>query len=685
MYKIIFLILYLGTVFLYGDNIKILAKSVNGKNNILYAKGDVVIYSDTYVITADKAEYNRKTKDVKLYGNINIIRDSNLFSKSKFAEINLENDTSFFNPFFLDDAESNVWIRSKYAKADNDVYYTKNAVVSSCNVYNPDWKITYSSGDYSKNTKYVTLYNSLFYIHNIPIFYTPYFRFSTDKTRRSGLLRPSFGYSKNEGIYYKQPIYFAPFKSWDFELDPQIRSKRGYGVYATLRFADSLYSKGSITSGIFREKNAYVKKYNLKNKSHYGYEINYNRSKLFSNYFGNDAQDGLWINYKSLNDVDYLNLKQDNSQISSSLITSNANYFLRRNWDYAGIYFKYFKDTSKISNDDTLQTLPRFQYHRFTKPIIFNNLLYSIDYKFNNYYRKTKINAKQNEFLIPIIWTFPLFNDYLDFSVSENLYATYLSYSNNQTNVKNGSFISNYHKFSISTNLTKKYNSFFHTINMSLDYIVPSFNNKKGYFADFVTLNKEKKSINFQLEEFFYHNDGKLFLTHRLSQSYLFNEFGYKYGDLLNELIYNFSDQINLINNLTYSHKNSQISEFQTGITYNANQYNFSILHTYKHGEDVGDSNLVTFQASTNYFSKYNFFGNIDYDIRGKYIQNWEMGINMRKKCWNYQISYKEDITPILTSSGSNSIRRQGIYFSVNFTPLGEIKYKFERERGEQQ
>ncbi len=154
---------------------------------------------------------------------------------------------------------------------------------------------------------------------------------------------------------------------------------------------------------------------------------------------------------------------------------------------------------------------------------------------------------------------------------------------------------------------------------------------------------------------------------------------------MLNELIYNFSDQINLINNLTYSHKNSQISEFQTGITYNENQYNFSILHTYKHGEDVGDSNLVTFQASTNYFSKYNFFGNIDYDIRGKYIQNWEMGINMRKKCWNYQISYKEDITPILTSSGSNSVRRQGIYFSINFTPLGGINYKFEKETGEQQ
>ena len=669
-------------LFLFGnvDDIKILAKNIKGKGNTLIALGDVVIYSDRYVITSDKARYNKKTKIVKLYGNINVIKDSKLFAKSKFATINLDDDSSYFDPLFLDDSDTGIWIRCDKANVQGGVYYTKKAIVSSCNIYDPDWKITYTSGDYSNNTKFVTLYNALFYIKNIPLFYTPYFRFSTDKTRRSGLLRPSFGYSSDDGLYYRQPIYFAPFKSWDIEVDPQIRSKRGQGAYTTLRFADSPYSTGSITFGDFKENGDYVKKYRLKNNSHYGYEINYIRSKLFSGIFGDNAQDGLLIDYKYLNDVDYLNLKKEKNYISSSLITSKINYFLRRDKDYAGLYFKYFKDTSKVSNDDTLQTLPEFQYHRFTEPILFKNLLYSVDYKFNNYYRKQGINAEQNEVLFPITFTLPLFDDYINFSFSENVYMTHISYDNDSIARKSGQFISNYHKFSLSSDLTKKYSDFIHTVDMSLDYIVPSYDDKKGYFADFITLNKEKKSINFQLEEFFYKANGDLFLTHRLSQSYLFDDYDYKYGDLLNELIYKFSDKLSLTNNLTYSHKHKEISEFQTGITYNDSLYKLSLLHTYKHGKEVGDSNLITAHISTTYFSKYNYFAGIDYDIKNSYTQNWEFGITMKKKCWDYQISYKEHTTPILTSSGSNSYKRRGIYLTVNFRPIGGIRYKFEKD-----
>jgi LPS-assembly protein len=684
MFKIIFLFLFIvSSLFALGDDVKILADSVKGKGNVLYATGNVVVYSDKYVITADKAEYNKNTKTVKLYGNINLIRDSNLFAKSKYAKINLSNNSSFFNPFFLDDAKTDIWIRSKNAKVEDDVYYTRKAIVSSCNVYKPDWKITYSSGDYSKNTKYVTLYNALFYIKGVPLFYTPYFRFSTDKTRKSGLLRPSFGYSSGEGLYYMQPIYFAPFKSWDFELDPQIRSKRGEGLYGNLRFADSAYSKGNITLGEFKEKKSFAKRYNLKNNSHYGYEINYNRSKLFSGYFGDESQDGLLIDYKYLNDVDYLNLQKNRNYMTSSLITSKINYFLRRDKDYVGLYFKYFKDTNKVSNDDTLQTLPKFQYHRFTEPILFKNLLYSVDYKFNNYYRKTGINARQNEILAPLTFTLPLLDNYLEFSASENLYLTRINYSNGSNSLPNGQYISNYHKFSLSTNLIKKYNNFLHTVNVSIDYILPSFNDKKGYFADFVTLNKEQKSVNFQLEEFFYNNKGDLFLTHRMSQSYLFDNYDYKYGDLLNELIYNFSNKLSITNNLTYSHKYSRISEFQTGITYMGNTYQASLLHTYKHGPDIGDSNLISINASTTYFSRYNYFTNIDYDIKKNYIQNWELGVIMKKKCWDYKVSYKQQVTPILTSGGSNSVKRRGIYLTINFTPIGGINYKFEKDSGQ--
>ncbi|NPA73353.1 MAG: hypothetical protein GXO12_01440, partial [Epsilonproteobacteria bacterium] len=234
-----------------------------------------------------------------------------------------------------------------------------------------------------------------------------------------------------------------------------------------------------------------------------------------------------------------------------------------------------------------------------------------------------------------------------------------------------------------STDLVKKYDDFLHSLNLSLDYIVPSFDDKSGYFADFITLNKEQKSVNFQLEEFFYKSDGDLFLTHRLSQSYLFDAYDYKYGDLLNEIIYKYSNKLSITNNMTYSHKNSQVSEFQTGVDFKSDLYSVKLLHTYKHGPDKGDSNIASLKFLTNYFAKYNYFASIDYDIKNSYTQNWEIGVKMKKKCWNYQIQYKEHITPILTSAGANSVTRRGIYLMINFTPIGGIKYKYEKDSGQ--
>ena len=75
------------------------------------------------------------------------------------------------------------------------------------------------------------LYNPVFYVGKVPVLYLPYFGFPTDKTRRSGLLIPEIAYLSEQGLYYKQPIYFAPMQSWDLEFDPQIRTRRGAGIY----------------------------------------------------------------------------------------------------------------------------------------------------------------------------------------------------------------------------------------------------------------------------------------------------------------------------------------------------------------------------------------------------------------------------------------------------------------------
>jgi lipopolysaccharide assembly outer membrane protein LptD (OstA) len=41
------------------------------------------------------------------------------------------------------------------------------------------------------------MYNARLYAGSVPVFYLPYFAYPTDTTRRTGLLRPTFGFSSD--------------------------------------------------------------------------------------------------------------------------------------------------------------------------------------------------------------------------------------------------------------------------------------------------------------------------------------------------------------------------------------------------------------------------------------------------------------------------------------------------------
>jgi LPS-assembly protein len=176
---------------------------------------------------------------------------------------------------------------------------------------------------------------------DIPILYFPYIGFSTNTERKSGLLYPSLGISSRDGFIYRQPIYIAVDPQWDIELDPQIRSLRGKGLFSTLRFVDTPNSYGTFTTGYFSNKSSYVNQYNIKNSSHYGYQFSYNSTELFSDNQKN-SRDGVYLDVTYLKDPDYLNLQKESvvELLYSSQIQSRINYYFDTPEYYTGVYGK---------------------------------------------------------------------------------------------------------------------------------------------------------------------------------------------------------------------------------------------------------------------------------------------------------------------------------------------------------
>ena len=690
------------------QDVQLLADDVKQDKGIVTANKNVVVYSQEYLVTADCAVYDQNNSVIELFGNVNMMKGKDEVSRSNYAKLNLKNNNAAFESLFMMNKDMEVWMRSDESSSDSEYYRVRKAMVSSCNVQDPDWSITSSSAMLNKQSKFLHLFNPVFRIANVPVFYLPYFGFSTDTTRRTGLLPPELGYGKSEGFYYKQPVYFAPYNQWDLEFDPQIRTNRGAGIYGAFRFTDSPDSRGEISFGSFTDKNSYRAKQKsetsnraeLKNKTHKGVGLKYERDKLIKYLSEADLQEGMWIDATKLNDIDYLNLKGRDDDYDS-LVTSKFNYFIANDDHYFGAYAKYYIDTEKIGskneNKDTLQELPSLQYHKFTDDIVLPNILYSLDLQSHRYDRKIGVRATQYEFTLPASVHVPLFDDSLTFSFYEYLYASRINYENkinsfdDKREDKHTNFVNNYHKFALHTDLAKAYESFYHTLNFGAEYLLPGY--RKGNLDDefiydkdlneyenFLAQDQSKEEVSGYLTQYFFNGSGRKFVKHSISQGYYTKDD--EYSNLKNAIYLYPFENFSLYNKLEYSHKDRELKKVQNGLYYTHDLFWINMLHTMKKSDSLAKNSVTkdsyfTSSAGVKLPHKYSLIGGWQYDVERSYTKSWRVGVLHQRKCWNYGLIYQHDVEPTTTTNGSASTKKSGIYFTINFYPMGGLHYDF--------
>ncbi len=263
------------------NKIEVTAKHLDTTETTVKATDGVVVYYQDSVIKASSAFYDKKTKLLILDGNVEMIGYQGTKEHIKHLEIQTESkEVTFEELFFV--SENDVWLFTDKAHRSEGNYTFGMSMLSSCDVNDPIWKMVFSHSLYDSEEKYMKVYDAKVYFWDIPMFYTPYLAFSTHKERSSGLLFPLLGYSAEEGFIYEQPIFWAISPSMDIEFNPQIRTNRSVGLYATFRFVDSDHSSGKLRVGYFKDQENYIEENNLPNSSHYGLEFNYESSKIFS-------------------------------------------------------------------------------------------------------------------------------------------------------------------------------------------------------------------------------------------------------------------------------------------------------------------------------------------------------------------------------------------------------------------
>jgi len=666
-----------------ASKVELNAQEINSTHESLNASSDVMAFVNESSIKAQQVHYDKNQTTLRLQGNVNILEYDQKNIISAQMNINTQDKNASYDDIFITTQED-FWLYSRRIDRQGEEYRFGKSIFSSCCIQSPDWIMGVERSLYDTNSSKMKLYHTKIYVGNTPIFYFPYLSFSTKQERSSGLLFPTMSYNSKEGFIYEQPIYIAPYANWDLELNPQIRTKRSQGGYATLRFKDTPNSYGSLRLGYFKDNAEFIETYDLRNDSHYGLQFQYDSSDFLHTLKPKGFKDGLYTNLTFLNDIDYLNLQKD--QMVSLLGTnsyireSRFNYFLYNDNYYMGLYGKYFIDTRKsdTDNDDTIQELPTLHLHKSTQSI-YDNLLYSIDLKSYNYYRKSGVRAKKVDFFLPLSYSKSFLNDYLTFEVSQNLYASKAYFSNKaDLALDSYRYSSLYTQVELSSELTHIYQNYTHTIRPFVQYINPTQSDESvtqyeeldDEAKELFSINQVDQSLLVGFTHYLYQKRGKLKFYHRLLYAYYTDQ---KQGDIRNEIGY-YGSNFTIYNNFIYSQEHKQIKSSLSSIRFRGGD--LSVGTTFYYNDNFINRQTKTLGLNFKYsFNEHlNILGGLTYDFEKDYKTQWRVGFKYDRDCWSISALFKEDLQPILTTTGADSQENRSFIFEFNIVPFGGIK-----------
>ncbi len=699
-----------------GDLIEFYAKDLNMHGDKVYAEGDVlVVYQDSY-ISADKASYDKNSTVLELFGNVVTLKGSEYQFNGEYVKLNVEKKEREVLPFYMLEKESKVWLSSRKSKACESTINIEKGIVSGCEPSDPLWEIYFSSSDYNSDTKWINIYNARFHFGGIPLLYFPYFGYSLDRSRRSGLLIPSFGVSGSEGVYYEQPIYIVLGDRTDIELTPQLRTSRGQGLYGTFRFVDSKDSKGSFTLGYFGEKERYFSENNLQNDKHYGFGFKYQNTRVFQHWFGLylDGQSGLYSDIQWMNDVDYINLSSNDTinSVTSNQVYSRVNLFYNEEDNYYGAYLKYYLDLNPQDPDKrkaTIQKLPILQYHHYLDAYLDQHLYYTLNMNANNYVRQDGKEGEEVELNIPVTLQSAFFDDYLNVAYKAQLYGRMIDFrSEADESVTQGIYERGYygrlsHNVNVGSSLTKGYEDYSHTMVLSSTYTKFGSDKKSGYYAlvendcssdfplspencEFYTLSNIEDNVNLQFTQYIIDNSGKEKIYHRLSQPVLLTKSNSQeegLGDFENEFRWNITDQISFYDDTFYSFQRNEWVKTLNTLRYQDKSFNigFSYLYENKAYKDKLQpyTNYLNADASYRYNKHYKYFTKYAFDVENSIKKYAEIGFLYTKRCWDFGLRYVENNRPVLRQNSiTDSTFDKYIYFTIILKPIGgsEVSYR---------
>ena len=214
------------------------------RDDLYSAEGMVVISREDQVLTADRATYNSRSGFVRAEGNVRLSSAGDIL-RCERGTFNLNDGTGYLLRGSLFLGANHYYIRGRDMwKTGPATYFVKDCRITSCDGESPDWSITGSEVEVTIEG-YGTAKHAAFFVKRVPLMYFPYIIFPAKRKRQTGLLPPSVGYSKRNGMDFELPFFWATSQQTDATFYERYLAERGLKHGLEFRYITGVDSKGA--------------------------------------------------------------------------------------------------------------------------------------------------------------------------------------------------------------------------------------------------------------------------------------------------------------------------------------------------------------------------------------------------------------------------------------------------------
>jgi len=206
----------------------------------IYATGEVEVRYKDISLFADGIEVFLETKDVRAWGNVTLQLPDEVLNCEEVL-FNLDSSEGELKKVFGMVQPSIFYEAETIEREDEGTYRFRKARITSCTQPVPRWMFSCSKATFKKDD-YMEMWNAVFRIKKIPVFYLPYIRYPLDRERSTGFLMPQVGHSGTKGLFFSQSFYWAIRRNMDATVNAEYFPERGQGGGLEYRY---LFSEGT--------------------------------------------------------------------------------------------------------------------------------------------------------------------------------------------------------------------------------------------------------------------------------------------------------------------------------------------------------------------------------------------------------------------------------------------------------